>query len=407
MTNHLPFSLKDIDIQLVNNFSSKLKTAKKRRIALVVQGGGQRGIFTAGVFDAFLEAGFDPFELYIGTSAGALNLSSFISRQPKFGYNFIVNYTTDSKFFNLYKYLSQQQSMDLDWALREVGEQGSTPLDVVTAQQVLRYRTALACMTRKDTLQDIYMPMYQGNWTDVLRASCAIPVIYNLPVNIDELEWVDGGVSAAVPVKEAWNRGADLVIVVRTEPLLIRPQQDDNRLLKDWREKIETLVPEYIDRLSLNESIDKVKVLHSEWTSKFDSWKQARNERHPVDSAIEESAGELIEAEASKGKKWSLLSVDNVERFLKIAGKSKSTEVIEMLNRYYTTYQAAHDFMYAPPEGLQVIQIAPEKSLRSRALLSDKDDLEVDYREGKVVGREFIAHFADILNDTTSLPKRR
>ena len=52
--NHLPFSLGDLDGSLVDTFSAKLSESKKQKIALVVQGGGQRGIFTAGVFDAFL-----------------------------------------------------------------------------------------------------------------------------------------------------------------------------------------------------------------------------------------------------------------------------------------------------------------------------------------------------------------
>ncbi|MGR5062200.1 patatin-like phospholipase family protein [Photobacterium sp. DNB22_13_2] len=389
MTNHLPFSLKAFDLPLINNFSRQLLNAKKKKIALVVQGGGQRGIFTAGVFDAFLERGFDPFELYIGTSAGALNLSSYISRQPRFGYDFIVNYTTDNEFFNLYKYLSQQKPMNLDWALEAVRSHGSLPLDVIAAREVLHHRRAFACATRKDTLQDIYIPMYEDNWCEVLRASCAIPVIYNQPVNFDDLEWVDGGVSAAVPVKEAWQRGADLVIVVRTEPVSL--PQDENSRFDDWRGKVEIALPDYIDRLSLNESLDKVKALHGELTTKFESWKLNWRDKEP-------------EAESTgKGKSWSLLSADNIERFLALTGNNKRLEVIDMLNRYYTTYQGAHDFMLSPPEGLQIIQISPERSLKSRALLSSKDDLEIDYREGKLVGREFVSHFADILNETSAL----
>ncbi|MBC7003910.1 patatin family protein [Photobacterium sp. BZF1] len=404
MTNHLPFSLKAFDLPLINNFSRQLLNAKQKKIALVVQGGGQRGIFTAGVFDAFLESGFDPFELYIGTSAGALNLSSFISRQPRFGYEFIVNYTTDNEFFNLYKYLSQQKSMNLDWALEEVRSHGAIPLDVLKARDVLKHRTALACATRKDTLQDIYMPMYQDNWCEVLRASCAIPVIYNLPVNIDDLEWVDGGVSAAVPVKEAWQRGADLVIVVRTEPVLL--PGSEGRRFDDWRSKVETALPEYIERLSLNQSLDKVKSLHGELTTKFESWKSNWRDKDPLASPeqLESDREQTIE---SKGKGWSLLSADNIERFLALTGNSKRLEVIDMLNRYYSTYQGAHEFMLSPPEGLQIIQIAPEKSLKSRALLSSKDDLEIDYREGKLIGREFVSHFADILNETSAVKRSK
>lgn len=396
MTNHLPFSLKDVDLQAVNKFSQQLVSVNRKKIALVVQGGGQRGIFTAGVFDAFLEANFDPFELYIGTSAGALNLSSFISRQPNFGYNFIVNLTTDNTFFNLYQYLSKQQSMNLDWALDAVCHQGNLPLDVKTARDVLQNRMALACATRKDTLQDMYMPMYQDNWREVLRASCAIPLIYNLPVNFDELEWVDGGVSAAVPVKEAWKRGADLVIVVRTEPLMI-PQEHSHRF-NDWRGKIETAIPGYIERLSSNQSLDRVKLLHAEFATKLESWKQAR-----VDSDIVTAERKIAPDEVGNAKGWSLISAENIARINALTGNRKSVEIIEMLSCYYSTYRDAHDFMLTPPSGLKVIQIAPEKSLRSRALLSDKDDLEVDYREGKVVGRKFVTQFADILNETSSL----
>jgi len=408
MMNHLPFSLSESDLQLVNAFSMQLTGARKKKIALVVQGGGQRGIFTAGVFDAFLEAEFDPFELYVGTSAGALNLSSYISRQPRFGYNFIVNYTTDNEFFNLYKYLRKQKPMNLDWALQTVAPGGSLQLDLVTAQEVLQHRAALACATRKDTLQDIYLPMYQKDWREVLRATCAIPIIYNQPVNLRDLEWVDGGVSAAVPVKEAWARGADLVVVVRTEP--IQHLAEEAGVFYDWRDKIETVLPEYIERLSLNQSLDKVKTIHGELTQRFEQWKMTWNDK-PSDKSSLHSANlaEIevgAEKETPKESYWRLLSADNIERFLSITGKGKSAEVIEMLNCYYQTYGQANNFLVNPPDGLKVIQIAPERSLKSRALLSDKDDLEVDYREGKVVGRQFVEHFSEILNETTTLASK-
>ena len=51
------------------------------KVALVAEGGGQRGIFTAGGLDAWLDAGHDPFDILIGTSAGSQNLTSFVARQ--------------------------------------------------------------------------------------------------------------------------------------------------------------------------------------------------------------------------------------------------------------------------------------------------------------------------------------
>ena len=63
------FSLDILSSDTEKNHRSITHPARKKRIALVAQGGGQRGIFTSGVLDSFLDAGFDPFELFIGTSA--------------------------------------------------------------------------------------------------------------------------------------------------------------------------------------------------------------------------------------------------------------------------------------------------------------------------------------------------
>ncbi|MDX1300834.1 patatin family protein [Photobacterium sp.] len=399
MASHLLLNTGMIERQVAMQFLSQIDQAQKKKLALVVQGGGQRGIFTAGVFDTFLEAGFDPFELYIGTSAGALNLSSFISRQCRFGYNFIVNYTTDDQFFSLYKYLSQQKPLNLDWALDAVSAKGPMPLDITTARKILRYRQAFACATRKDTLQDIYLPLYQKNWKEVLRASCAIPVLYNQKVNFNDLEWVDGGVSAAIPVKEAWKRGADLVIVVRTEP--VESGNNGVGVLDDWRGKIESRLPQYIEKLSLNQSLDKIKAIHDDLTQRFDLWKGNRsNNKAPMNQTQDD---DLMKSDNGS---WKWFTADNFDRFIAITSKGKNNEVVEMLTNYYQSHRKLNDFLTHPPEGLMVIQIAPEKSLRSRALLSDKDDLEVDYREGKEIAHHFIKHFAEILNEKTTLRQR-
>ncbi|PKH06813.1 patatin family protein [Moritella sp. Urea-trap-13] len=405
MTSHQLLNSRIIERQVSNEILTQIDQTKKKKLALVVQGGGQKGIFTAGVFDYFLEAGFDPFELYIGTSAGALNLSSFISRQSKFGYNFIVNYTTDDEFFNLYKYLRKQKPLNLDWALDAVSAKGLTPLDIITARKNLQYRQAFACATRKDTMQDIYLPLYQDNWKEVLRASCAVPLLYNKKINFNDLEWVDGGVSAAIPVQEAWKRGAEVIVVVRTEP--VESVDNGGRVLYDWREKIESRLPQYIEKLSLEQSLDKFKTLHEDLTQRFDLWKvnwsdkaafnQSKDEKNTI---ILSGISELVKNDNGS---WRLFNADNLERFLSLSSKGKSSEVIEMLARYYQSYRELNDFLVNPPEGLTVIQIAPKKVLRSRALLSDKDDLEIDYREGKEVARHFVKNFADILNEKTTL----
>ncbi|OBU29897.1 patatin-like phospholipase family protein [Photobacterium phosphoreum] len=403
--NYLPFSLRDFNHKSIADFSSVIHAAPSKKIALIVQGGGQRGIFSAGVLDSFLDHQFDPFELYIGTSAGALNLSSFISRQPRFGYHFIRDVSMNDQFFNLYKYLSKQQPMNLDWALQQVSPSGLYPLDVVTAHKTLLHRTALACATRKDTLQDYYLPMYQQDWREVLLASCAIPLLYNQPVNMNDLQWVDGGVSAAIPVKEAWRRGADLVVVIRTEPLENSDKDSSDKdssnnhergIFDDWRENVETQLPYYIDKLSLNESVDKIKTIHQELSQRFEQWRQ-----HYWEDEDSNEDNTAIKSKVLTRKSW--FSQMNIERLLQLTGQGTNSEILEMLARYHRTYQDVNNFLVNPPQGLQVIQIAPEKTLNSSALLSSYEDLELDYQQGKQIGEQFVTSFSQLLNQKTSL----
>jgi len=55
----------------------KYKTMLPAGFALVLEGGGPRGFFSAGVFDAFMDAGI-MFPYIIGVSAGAANALSYI-----------------------------------------------------------------------------------------------------------------------------------------------------------------------------------------------------------------------------------------------------------------------------------------------------------------------------------------
>ena len=83
--------------QATTPFISSVQTSQPMT-ALIAEGGGQRGIFTAGVLDAWLEAKFDPFDLFIGTSAGSQNLTSFLARQKGYAKRLIRGLSRHKRF---------------------------------------------------------------------------------------------------------------------------------------------------------------------------------------------------------------------------------------------------------------------------------------------------------------------
>ena len=67
-----------------------------RRTGLVLEGGGMRGIYTAGILDVFMEAGVH-FDGVIGVSAGAIHGCSFVSGQKGRSIRYYKKYCKDRK----------------------------------------------------------------------------------------------------------------------------------------------------------------------------------------------------------------------------------------------------------------------------------------------------------------------
>ena len=194
-----------------------LSPFKARKIALVCEGGGQRGIFTAGVLDEFQRAKFNPFDLFIGTSAGAQNLSAFVCGQQGYARRVITRYTTSKLFFDPLRFVRGGNLIDLDWLIDVT--QRELPLALDSARLLFDSgREFYMCACRSDDYRPGYFAPTSANWHDLIKASSAIPGFYRLGVDLEGISYLDGGISDAIPVREAARRGADTIVVIRTVP---------------------------------------------------------------------------------------------------------------------------------------------------------------------------------------------
>ena len=55
----------------------------KEKTALVIEGGGNRGVFSFGITDSFIKNHFDPFDIYIGVSNGVAVLCWYLIRESE------------------------------------------------------------------------------------------------------------------------------------------------------------------------------------------------------------------------------------------------------------------------------------------------------------------------------------
>ncbi|CAM3650989.1 Patatin-like phospholipase [Vibrio aerogenes CECT 7868] len=331
--------------------------------ALVLQGGGQKSIFTAGVLDAFNLSSFDPFELYFGTSAGAMNLCAFLCRQCGLGKSFITELTTRNEFFNLFSYIRKKQYLNLSWALDRIMD-FPYRLDVDMGRCVLQQKKAYAAVTQVNTLKDDYLPVLESDWREVLLATCAIPALCDQPVEVRDQPYVDGGISAAIPVQEAWRQGARFIAVIRTEC------PETSSVLPEVGESSPAGF-----KLPLDYVQNQWQLLSEQWRSSLKKKMSAHSKNPP--------------AHILNGGRW-LFGADNLFRLGDLLGRKFDSRLADMLMIHFQTYELTLKFLESPPDDVFIIQIAPSMTLRSGPLLSNKEDLLHDYALGLEAGYNFI-----------------
>lgn len=187
----------------------------RRQTALVVEGSAMRGIFAAGVLDAFLAQGRTAFDHCIGVSAGAVNLAAFLAGQRGRNHSVITDYSCRPEFISLARFVRGGHWLDLDWlweiTIRECRLDlarfavNPVPLTVVT--------------TRVSDGQAAYLKGNAAELEQQIKASCSVPLVYRDFVRIGGEAMTDGGVADSIPVRHAYEQGARDITVVLSRPL--------------------------------------------------------------------------------------------------------------------------------------------------------------------------------------------
>jgi predicted patatin/cPLA2 family phospholipase len=192
------------------------------KTALVVEGGAMRGIFSAGLFDGFLERGFNPFHLYIGVSAGASNIAAYLAEMPGRNRRIYTELTGRPEFINISRFLRGGHLMDLDWMWEVTISRMRLDLATIYAKS----RPFVVGLTDVRSGKAVYKETSAGELEHLLKATSALPVLYRDFPLVDGRPVADGGVADPIPVAEAIRRGARRIMVIRSRPGKFRRRRD-------------------------------------------------------------------------------------------------------------------------------------------------------------------------------------
>lgn len=225
---------------------------RRPKVALVLSGGGARGIAQIGVIEE-LEKNNIPIDYIVGSSMGSiiggLYASGYTTAQMKklvdtTDWNYVLSFTQDTDRDQLF--IAQKQTADKkQLTVRFDGLIPVIPSAYASGQRLTNFINQL-------TLQALYHPVRSfddlkipfrsvatdlisgkkivfssGNLSEALRASISVPLLYTT-IKKDSMELTDGGLVSNIPVEVAKEFGADIIIVVNTISPLRTPEQLNN-----------------------------------------------------------------------------------------------------------------------------------------------------------------------------------
>ncbi|WGX76605.1 patatin family protein [Paraclostridium bifermentans] len=185
------------------------------KIGLILEGGGMRGIYTAGVLDFFIEKNIE-VDITIGVSAGSCHASSYLSKQYKRAYNATVDYINDKRYLSFSNLIKTGSIFGMDFMFNKIpNELNIYDYDTFAKSKSKFVVVATNCETGSPEyfeLKDLKKEIIY------MQASCSIPMFANI-VEIDDFKLVDGGVSDSIPIEYSLNQGYKNNIVVLTRDI--------------------------------------------------------------------------------------------------------------------------------------------------------------------------------------------
>ena len=185
------------------------------KIGLVLEGGGMRGLFSAGVLDALLELKELNVNGIVGVSSGALFGVNYVSKQKERAVRYNKKYADDKRYMGLHSWITTGNAVNKDFAFYELPYK----LDVFDNETFKKAETDFyVVMTNVESGKAEYVLIKDAfAQMEYLRATSALPFASKI-IEINGKKYLDGGISDSIPIDFCESLGYDKIIAVLTRP---------------------------------------------------------------------------------------------------------------------------------------------------------------------------------------------
>ena len=199
------------------------------KVGLVLEGGGMRALFTAGVLDALLDIKELDIDGIVGVSAGALFGVNYVSGQKERAIRYNKKYARDKRYMGFYSWITTGNAVNEEFAFYEI----PFKLDVFDQEKFKQSKIDFyVVMTNVESgkpeyvlIKDVFKQM------EYLRATSALPFASKI-IEINGKKYLDGGISDSIPIDYCEGLGYDKIILVLTRPKNTNKEDKLNFLYK-------------------------------------------------------------------------------------------------------------------------------------------------------------------------------
>ena len=180
---------------------------------LILEGGGMRGVYTAGVLDFFIDKDIEFKSLY-GVSAGACHGCSYLSKQRKRAFETNVNYLKDRNYCSLYSLITTGDLFGAEMIYNTIPNK-LHPFDYEAFDKSPSSFKVVVTNIKSGKAEYIQIKDLHKDIIAV-RASSSLPLLARNVV-IGGQEYLDGGVSDSIPLNKSIEDGNLKNVLILTQ----------------------------------------------------------------------------------------------------------------------------------------------------------------------------------------------
>ena len=199
---------------------------QNRKKALIIEGGGSRGVFSFGVIDSFIKASYNPFDIHLGVSNGAVVQLWYLLAVSDYNLDKML-FSASRDYVRYSNLLFNKSIMNFEKLYQDANK--VFPIDFDRLQDNLAGKNFYVVVSDAGSGKPEYIELSKENYINEMLATGSLPVLMKNAILLEGKRKYDGGITDPIPVQKAYEMGAKEIVIIRTyEQAFIRKTKLEN-----------------------------------------------------------------------------------------------------------------------------------------------------------------------------------